>query len=168
MGRAPIDPELAPPGHLQPVAILPPQGCRARDNRLMLVADHIIPDSELSWTFSPSGGPGGQHANRSNTRAEVRFDLARSPSIPDSLKEHMQRRLGKRAVDGVVSVTADETRSQSQNRRIAVERLAAVLNEAAHRPRRRRPTRPTAASRERRLEQKKRRSAVKRERGGGW
>jgi len=132
------------------------------------VADNLIPDSELSWTFSPSGGPGGQHANRSNTRAEVRFDLARSPSLADSLKEHMLRRLGKRAMDGVVSVTADETRSQSQNRRIAAERLAALLNEAAHRPRRRRPTRPTASSRERRLEQKKRRSAVKRERGGGW
>ena len=134
----------------------------------MLVADNVVPDSELSWTFSPSGGPGGQHANRSNTRAEVRFDLARSPSIAESLKEHMLRRLGKRAVDGVVSVTADETRSQSQNRRIAVERLAALLNEAAHRPRRRRPTRPTASSRERRLEQKKRRSGVKRERSGEW
>jgi len=134
----------------------------------MLVADHVIPDSELSWTFSPSGGPGGQHANRSNTRAEVRFDLARSPSIPEPLKEHILRRLGKREVDGVVSVTADETRSQTQNRRIAVERLAAILNEAAHRPRRRRPTRPTAASRQRRLDQKKRRSGVKRQRSGEW
>ena len=132
------------------------------------MADHVIPDSELSWTFSPSGGPGGQHANRSNTRAEVRFDLERSPSIPEPLKEHMLRRLGKRAVDGVVIVTSDETRSQTQNRRIAVERLAAVLNEAAHRPRRRRPTRPTASSRERRLEQKKRRSDVKRERSRDW
>ena len=132
------------------------------------MADHVIPDSELSWTFSPSGGPGGQHANRSNTRAEVRFDLERSPSIPEPLKEHMLRRLGKRAVAGVVSVTSDETRSQAQNRRIAVERLAAVLNEAAHRPRRRRPTRPTASSRERRLEQKKRRSDVKRERSRDW
>ena len=80
----------------------------------------------------------------------------------------MLRRLGKRAVAGVVSVTSDETRSQTQNRRIAVERLAAVLNEAAHRPRRRRPTRPTASSRERRLEQKKRRSDVKRERSKDW
>ena len=134
----------------------------------MLVADHLIPDSELSWTFSPSGGPGGQHANRSNTRAEVRFDLGRSPSIPEHLKEHMLRRLGRRAFDGVVSVTADDTRSQGQNRRIAVERLAMILNEAAHRPRRRRPTRPTASSRERRLEQKKRRSDVKRARRSEW
>jgi ribosome-associated protein len=134
----------------------------------MLVADHLIPDSELSWTFSPSGGPGGQHANRSHTRAEVRFDLAQSPSIPEPLKEHMFRRLGKRAVDGVVIVSSDETRSQTQNRRIAAERLAALLNESAHRPRRRRPTRPTASSRERRLDQKRRRSEVKRERGREW
>ena len=134
----------------------------------MLVADHLIPESELSWTFSPSGGPGGQHANRSHTRAEVRFDLGASPSVPETLKEHMLRRLGRRAVDGVVIVTADETRSQTQNRRIALERLAAILNEAAHRPRRRRPTRPTAASRERRLEDKKRRSGVKRERRADW
>ena len=134
----------------------------------MLIADHVIPDSELSWTFSPSGGPGGQHANRSHTRAEVRFDLAGSPSIPEPLKEHMLRRLGKRAIDGVVIASSDETRSQTQNRRIAVERMAASLNEAAHRPRRRRPTRPTASSRERRLEQKKRRGGVKRERRTEW
>jgi len=167
MGRAPADPHPDRPEGVPPLT-KPRGGCNVRDNRWMLVADHVIPDSELSWTFSPSGGPGGQHANRSNTRAEVRFDLARSPSIPESLKEHMLRRLGKRAVAGVVSVTADETRSQTQNRRIAVERLASVLNEAAHRPRRRRPTRPTASSRERRLEQKKRRSGVKRERSGEW
>ena len=134
----------------------------------MLAADHVVPDSELSWTFSPSGGPGGQHANRSHTRAEVRFDLGNSPSIPELLKEHMLRRLGKRASDGVVSVTADETRSQTQNRRLAMERLAAILNEAAHRPRRRRPTRPTASSRRKRLDEKKKRGAVKRERGGEW
>ena len=134
----------------------------------MLVADHLIPEGELTWSFGPSGGPGGQHANRSHTRAEVRFDLAQSPSIPAPLKEHMLRRLGKRVVNGVVIVSADDTRSQTQNRRIAIERLAAVLNEAAHRPRRRRPTRPTASSRERRLDQKRRRSEVKRERGAGW
>jgi ribosome-associated protein len=134
----------------------------------MLVADHFVPDSELSWTFSPSGGPGGQHANRSHTRAELRFDLGQSPSIPEPLKEYMLRRLGKRAADGVVSVTADETRSQVQNRRLAMERLAAILNEAAHRPRRRRPTRPTASSRRKRLDEKKKRGAVKRERGGDW
>lgn len=80
----------------------------------------------------------------------------------------MLRRLGKRAADGMVSVSSDETRSQIQNRSLATERLAAILNEAAHRPRRRRPTRPTAASRQRRLEQKKRRSNVKRERRSEW
>ena len=134
----------------------------------MLVADNVIPDSELTWTFRPSGGPGGQHANRSHTRAEVRFDLARSPSIPASLKEHMLRRLGKRAPGGVVMVGADDTRSQLQNRRLAVERMAALLNEVATRPRRRRATRPTTASRERRLDDKRRRSERKRQRRGDW
>lgn len=134
----------------------------------MLVADHLIPDTELDWSFGPSGGPGGQHANRSHTRAEVRFDLAATQSLPEPLKEHMLRRLGKRANQGVLTVSADDTRSQLQNRRLAQERLATSLNEAAHRPRRRRPTRPTAAAREKRLEGKRRTSNRKRERRADW
>jgi ribosome-associated protein len=134
----------------------------------MLVADHLIPEAELEWSFGPSGGPGGQHANRSHTRAEVRFDLAATQSLPEPLKEHMLRRLGKRGNQGVLTVSADDTRSQLQNRRLAHERLAALLNEAAHRPRRRRPTRPTAVARERRLEEKRRRSNRKRDRRAEW
>lgn len=134
----------------------------------MLVADHLIPETELEWTFGPSGGPGGQHANRSHTRAEVRFDLVATTALPDALREHMLRRLGKRASSGVVAASADDTRSQIQNRRLAEERLAALLNEAAHRPRRRKPTRPTAAARQRRLDEKRRRSDRKRERRGEW
>lgn len=134
----------------------------------MLVADHVIPETELEWSFSPSGGPGGQHANRSHTRAEVRFDLGATTSLPDTMKEHMLRRLGKRATNGVVAVSADDTRSQLQNRRLAQERLAALLNEAAHRPRRRKPTRPTAAARARRLDEKRRTSDRKRARRGEW
>lgn len=134
----------------------------------MLVADHLIPETALEWSFGPSGGPGGQHANRSHTRAEVRFDLTATNLLPDTLKEDMLRRLGKRATNGVVVVSADDTRSQLQNRRLAQERLAALLNEAAHRPRRRKPTRPTAAARERRLNEKRRRSDRKRERRGEW
>ncbi|HEY7565491.1 MAG TPA: alternative ribosome rescue aminoacyl-tRNA hydrolase ArfB [Acidimicrobiia bacterium] len=132
----------------------------------MLVAGHLIPDTELEWRFGPSGGPGGQHANRSHTRAELSFDLTSSAVLPAPLKEHMLRRLGKRAVTGTLTVVADETRSQTQNRRLAMERMTGLLNEAAHYPRRRRPTRPTAASREKRLDQKRRRSSRKRERRG--
>jgi ribosome-associated protein len=127
----------------------------------MIVDGHHIPDSELQWSFGPSGGPGGQHANRSHTRAEVRFDVGNSSSLPDSLKTHLLLRLGNRATGGVVTVTADDTRSQLQNRRLAQERLGAILNLAAHRPRPRRPTRPTVASRQRRLDQKRRRSELK-------
>jgi ribosome-associated protein len=127
----------------------------------MIVDGHPIPDSELEWSFGPSGGPGGQHANRSQTRAEVRFDVAGSPSLPEALKAHLLRRLGRRGEGGVVTVSADETRSQLQNRRLAQERLGSILNQAAHRPRPRRPTRPTVASRQRRLDQKRRRSELK-------
>jgi len=127
----------------------------------VIVDGHPIADSELEWSFGPSGGPGGQHANRAHTRAEVRFDLGASASIPDPLKAHMLRRLGNRGAGGVVAVSADDTRSQLQNRRLAQERLASLLNQAAQRPRRRRPTRPTLASRERRLEGKRRRSDLK-------
>ena len=134
----------------------------------MLVAGHLIPERELTWTFGPSGGPGGQHANRSQTRAELRFDLGNTDALPGPLKEHMLRRLGKRAPGGVVMVGADDTRSQLQNRRLAVERMGALLNEVATRPRRRRATRPTTASRERRLDDKRRRSERKRERRGDW
>lgn len=134
----------------------------------MFVAGHLIPERELTWIFGPSGGPGGQHANRSQTRAELRFDLGNTGSLPGALKEHMLRRLGHRATGGVVVAAADDTRSQLQNRRLAKERLAALLNEAARRPRRRHPTRPTAASREKRLEEKRRRSERKRQRRGDW
>lgn len=130
----------------------------------MIVGGREIPDRELEWTFGPSGGPGGQHANRAHTRAEVRFDLGASPSLPAEMKERILRRLAGRAAGGVVTVAADDTRSQLQNRRLARERLALLLNEAARPPRQRRPTRPTVASRERRLQEKRRRSQLKQSR----
>jgi ribosome-associated protein len=127
----------------------------------VFVAGHQVPDSELEWTFSPSGGPGGQHANRSSTRAEVRLDLAASSAFPEDLKTSMIERLGRRAANGVVAAVADDTRSQARNRAIALRRLHDLLENAARRRRPRRPTRPTAASREQRLEQKRRRSQLK-------
>ena len=130
----------------------------------MIVDGYHIPDTELQWSFGPSGGPGGQHANRAHTRAEVRFDVVNSSSLPDNLKTHLLRRLGNRVTGGVVTVTADDTRSQLQNRRLAQERLGSILNQAAHRPRPRRPTRPSVASRQRRLDQKRRRSELKQKR----
>ena len=116
-----------------------------------------IPLSELEWRFTPSGGPGGQHANRSNTRAEVRFDVAASASLLDVHRERLLERLGP-----VVRVTADDERSQLRNRDLALERLRARLAEALRVERTRRPTAPTRASQQRRLEAKKRRSDTKR------
>ncbi len=128
----------------------------------LVVGRHRIPGSELAWSFGPTGGPGGQHANRSHTRAELRLDVAATAGLPDEVKERVLGRLGNRLVDGVLVVVADEHRSQWQNRRAARARMTRILTEAARVPRPRRPTRPTAASRERRLQAKKARSETKR------
>jgi ribosome-associated protein len=121
-----------------------------------------IPDSELSWGFSRSGGPGGQYVNTSDTRVELGFDLAASPSLPEHLRQRALRRLRHRLADGVLVVTASEHRSQFRNRRAAEARLTQLLEDAfAPPPPRRRPTRPTIASRERRIAGKKRRSETK-------
>ena len=119
----------------------------------------VIPLSELEWRFTASGGPGGQHANRSNTKAEVRFDVVASPSLLDVHRERLLERLGP-----VVRVVADDERSQLRIRDLALERLRGRLAEALRVERTRRPTAPTRASQQRRLEAKKRRSDTKRAR----
>ncbi len=119
----------------------------------------IIPLSELEWRFTPSGGPGGQHANRSNTRAEVRFDVSASPSLIEPHRQRLLERLGP-----VVRVTADDERSQLRNRDLALERLRGRLAEALRVERPRRATAPTRGSQLRRLESKRHRAEVKRSR----
>jgi ribosome-associated protein len=118
-----------------------------------------IPLDELEWRFTPSGGPGGQHANRSNTRVEVRFDVAASPSLGPRQRERILTKLGP-----VVRATADDERSQARNRVLAVERLGARLAEALHVETPRRPTRPSLGAKKRRLEDKRRQSERKRDR----
>lgn len=126
------------------------------------VGPYVIPATELSWSFSPSGGPGGQHANRSSTRAELRFDLASSEVFETELKQRMIERLGSRVTgEGIVAVSVDESRSQWRNRSIARRRMADLLSEAMRPPTIRRPTKPTSASRRRRIESKRRRSEIK-------
>jgi ribosome-associated protein len=120
----------------------------------------VIPLDEIEWRFSPSGGPGGQHANRANTRAEARFDVVASPSLGPRQRARLRARLGD-----VVRVVADDERSQVRNRALALERLRSRLAEGLREERRRRPTKPTAASREERLAAKRRRSELKRGRG---
>jgi ribosome-associated protein len=126
----------------------------------------VLPGRELHWRFSRASGPGGQGVNTTDSRVELSFDLVRSPSVPEPLRERAVRRLGERLVDGVLTVVAAEHRSQLRNREAARERLAATLRDAMRPdPPRRRPTRPTGGSVRRRLDAKTRRGAVKRLRG---
>ena len=123
----------------------------------------VIPEAELHWRFSRAGGPGGQSVNTTDSRVELSYDLAASSALPPTLKARAVQRLAGRLVDGVLTVTASERRSQLQNRRSAEERLVALLLEAiAPPPRPRRPTRPSRGAVARRLQEKRRRGEVKR------
>jgi ribosome-associated protein len=119
-----------------------------------------IPLDELEWRFSSSGGPGGQHANTSNTRAEVRFDVANSASLGPRQRARLMEELGP-----VVRVVADDERSQLRNRQLALERLAERLRDALKVERPRVATRPSRGAKNRRLEAKKRTAERKRLRG---
>jgi ribosome-associated protein len=125
-----------------------------------------IPLSELEFRASRSSGPGGQGVNTTDSRVELRFDLASSPSLPPEARERALRRLRPRLdSSGVLRVVAQNRRSQLANRRAAVERFAELLAAALATQRPRRPTRPTWAAAARRIEAKRRRSATKRLRG---
>jgi len=119
----------------------------------------IIPAAELTWRFSPSGGPGGQHANTSNTRAEVTFDIASSAVLSTSQREALTNRFGPR-----LSIAVDQTRSQTRNRQIALDRLADRLADALRPRTSRRATKPGRGAKERRLQAKRRRSQLKADR----
>lgn len=126
-----------------------------------------IPAGELSERFSRSSGPGGQGVNTADSRVELSVDLTRPSVVPDRLRARVLDRLAGRLVDGVLTIAAGEHRAQLDNRRAARERLAEVLRRAAAPPpRKRRPTRPTRGSQERRLAEKRRRGETKRGRGG--
>lgn len=114
---------------------------------------------ELEWRFSASGGPGGQHANTSNTKAELRFDIAGSPSLTEAQRERLRTKLGDEVI-----VTASDRRSQLQNRELAIERLRTKLGEALKVERPRVATKPSKAAKTRRLESKKRRAQIKQSR----
>ncbi len=119
----------------------------------------VVPLDELAWRFTTSGGPGGQHANKTSTRAEVRFDVASSPSLGPRQRARLLERLGP-----VIRVSAGEERSQSRNREVALRRLAARLADGLRVEPPRIPTRPTAGAKARRLDDKRRQSARKRDR----
>jgi ribosome-associated protein len=116
-----------------------------------------IPRSEIELRFSRSSGPGGQHAQKTETRAEAIFEVERSTGLTDSQKRRVIARAGP-----ILRAVSQDERSQWRNRELAVERLTEALREALKVERRRRPTKPTAAAKERRLELKRRRSETKR------
>lgn len=128
---------------------------------MIRVRHHTIPDADLTWRFSRSSGPGGQHVNTTDTRVQLTFDLAGSDAFPDELKRRMLARLGDQVV-----IAASEYRSQLRNRRAAARRLTELLEEAMRPPPAPRvPTKPSRASQQRRIQEKKRRGSLKRLRG---
>jgi ribosome-associated protein len=132
------------------------------------VTDRLtIPADELGWRFSRSSGPGGQGVNTTDSRVELTWDVARSATLPAFLRDRALARLAGRLVDGAVTVTASEFRSQLRNREAAAARLVALVAAAvAAPPRVRRPTRPSRGAVERRIAAKKHRGQLKRGRRG--
>jgi len=130
------------------------------------VGPHLtIPRAELQYRASRAGGPGGQHVNTSSTRIELLWDLTRSTAVSDELRGRLLEKLASRLdADGMVRVVASDRRSQLQNRQAAEDRLVALVSKALVVPKKRRATRPTKASREARLTDKKRRGERKRNR----
>ena len=127
------------------------------DDRLEVTSSVKIPRHELDVKFSPSGGPGGQHANKTATRAELTFDVETSAAFSDAQRDRVRAKLGS-----VVRVVVDDERSQLRNRALAEERLAERLRSALYVERPRRATRPTRGSQQRRIVAKKQRGDIKR------
>lgn len=127
-----------------------------------------IPESELSERFIRSPGPGGQNVNKVATAVQLSFDVAGSPSLPEDVRRRLMRLAGRRVdSSGVLTLEAHRFRTRERNREDARERLAELVRQAAHRPKARVATKPTRASKERRLDSKRRNALTKRLRGDG-
>ncbi len=134
---------------------------------MIAVTDEIsLDENELVFSFIRASGPGGQNVNKVSSAVQMRFDARRSPSLPDPVSARLQKLAGSRlTLEGVIVITASRHRTQERNRADAVARLIALIARAAVPPISRRPTRPTKASKERRLKVKSRRADVKARRG---
>jgi ribosome-associated protein len=130
---------------------------------MIRITDRIsIDEAELDESFVRASGPGGQNVNKLSTAVQLRFDVRRSPSLPDDVATRLTRLAGKRMTkDGVLVIIAQNHRTQERNRIEARERLVGLIRKAAVRPTPRRATKPTRSSREKRIERKKRRSSIK-------
>jgi len=134
---------------------------------MISVTPHIsLDESELEFAFVRSSGPGGQNVNKVATAVQLRFDVARSPSLPFDVRARLMARAGSKVTkDGVLVLSAQRFRTQERNRADAVERLVEMIRAAAVPPKRRRKTKPTRASKRQRVEEKRKRSSTKRLRG---
>jgi ribosome-associated protein len=136
------------------------------DDGILSINDSLwVPRAELTYRATRSGGPGGQHVNTSSTRVELVWDVDASPSLSDEQRARIREKLSNRiSGEGLLLLAASEHRSQHQNREAVTERFVELVRQALVVPRKRKKTRPTAASREARLRAKKHRSEVKRQR----
>lgn len=130
--------------------------------RIFITRTVAIEEAELSWRFARSGGPGGQHVNTSSTKVELRWDVEASRALTEAQKSLVRSRLGARITnDGVLMLQSSEHRSQTRNREAALARFTALVAAALRVPKARRPSTPSAASRQRRLDAKRRQSQTK-------
>ncbi|HLT79080.1 MAG TPA: alternative ribosome rescue aminoacyl-tRNA hydrolase ArfB [Ferrovibrio sp.] len=121
-----------------------------------------LDESELAFSFIRASGPGGQNVNKVSSAVQLRFDVRNSPSLPESVKQRLERLAGRRLTsDGVLVLTAQQYRSQERNREDAITRLSELIRQAAIVPKARRATRPTLGSKRRRLDAKTRRGVLK-------